>query len=86
MQRKQETSVGSYYAINANNDTGGGGEVNKNFVSERFSSPSPTIHTGLLACHRKSSSSCYRYMSGSPRQTSIAGLSNASSTAHDTFL
>ncbi|CAK5019484.1 unnamed protein product [Meloidogyne enterolobii] len=86
MQRKQETSVGSYYAINANNDTGGGGEINKNFVSERFSSPSPTIHTGLLACHRKSSSSCYRYMSGSPRQTSIAGLSNASSTAHDTFL
>nr|CAD2122181.1 unnamed protein product [Meloidogyne enterolobii] len=75
MQRKQETSVGSYYAINANNDTGGGGEINKNFVSERFSSPSPTIHTGLLACHRKSSSSCYRYMSGSPRQTSIAGLS-----------
>uniref|UniRef100_A0A915NB71 G-protein coupled receptors family 3 profile domain-containing protein n=1 Tax=Meloidogyne javanica TaxID=6303 RepID=A0A915NB71_MELJA len=86
MQRKQETSVGSYYAINANNDTGGGGEINKNFISERFSSPSPTIHTGLLACHRKSSSSCYRYMSGSPRQTSIAGLSNASSTAHDTFL
>lgn len=99
MQKRQEASVGrfeklnfsqfnicifSYYVINAISEVGvGRGEVNKNFISERLSSPSPTVHTALLACHRKSSSSCYKYTSGSPRQTS---LSNASSTAHDTFL